>query len=392
MKIAVVFWNLEPERGGNHTFGDVIHEAVLALAPQTRHELVVYSVGGEPSGEDGVIRIPHTVPARARRRLIDLWHDIQDRLPVPRFGPRTWFERSLDREGVDLVWFATHYAEDTDRPYIFTILDLQHLLQPWFPEVSADGEWGRRQHYFGRHLLRATRVIVPNKAGEQQLLRHFPIGSERVLRLPHPTPPFASAAQPLPRSALDRFDIEDPYLFYPAQFWAHKNHATVLEALALLDGDAPNSLQLVLTGSDKGQLDHVRRLTRELGVVDRVRLLGFVDEAELVALYQHAHALVYLSFFGPENLPPLEAFALGCPVIYADVPGALEQLGDAALLVPPTDAGAVAAAVRDLRDHDLRERLTAAGRRRSEELSPARYVRGVLDFVDAFEPVRRTWS
>ncbi len=50
-------------------------------------------------------------------------------------------------------------------------------------------------------------------------------------------------------------------------------------------------------------------------------MLGLVDEDELIGLYQHAHALVYLSRFGPENLPPLEALALGCPAIVANVPG-----------------------------------------------------------------------
>ena len=131
--------------------------------------------------------------------------------------------------------------------------------------------------------------------------------------------------------------LRAPYLLYPAQFWSHKNHATLLRALALLP-----EYTLACVGSDKGYLDHVRGLARELGVLDRVRFLGFVETDELVALYRGAHALVYLSFFGPENLPPLEAFALGCPVVQADVAGAREQLGDAALLVPPTDPRAVA--------------------------------------------------
>ena len=129
----------------------------------------------------------------------------------------------------------------------------------------------------------------------------------------------------------------------------------------------------------------------ELGVTDAVHLLGFVDEDELVALYQHAHALIFPSFFGPENLPPLEAFALGCPVIAADVPGASEQLGDAAILVPPTDPEAFALGVRRLEDDRLRSDLVDAGRRRAREQSPHRYVSGVIDFLDQFERIRRCW-
>jgi glycosyltransferase involved in cell wall biosynthesis len=126
-------------------------------------------------------------------------------------------------------------------------------------------------------------------------------------------------------------------------------------------------------------------------VLERVRFLGFVETDELVRLYRGAHALTYLSFFGPENLPPLEAFALGCPVVQADVRGAREQLGDAALLVPPTDAAAIAEAVRRFEDADLRDRMTEAGRDRAAGYTAEGYVRGVVDFLDEFEPVRSTW-
>ena len=59
----------------------------------------------------------------------------------------------------------------------------------------------------------------------------------------------------------------------------------------------------------------------EFGLAGAVHILGYVSDEELIALYQHAHALLYLSRFGPENLPPLEAFALGCPAIVEDVCG-----------------------------------------------------------------------
>jgi len=148
----------------------------------------------------------------------------------------------------------------------------------------------------------------------------------------------------------------------------------------------------VLTGSDKGQLAHVRSLAHDVGIADLVHFLGFVDNDDLVALYQHAHGLTYLSFFGPENLPPLEAFALGCPVVAADVPGAREQLGDAALLVPPTDPAEMAAAVRRFEDPALRQELIERGRRRAKDRTPAGYVGGVLRFLDEFERTRRCWG
>jgi glycosyltransferase involved in cell wall biosynthesis len=150
-------------------------------------------------------------------------------------------------------------------------------------------------------------------------------------------------------------------------------------------------MSLVLVGSDKGQLGHVRDQVRARGLEDVVQILGFVEEDDLVGLYQHAHALVYLSRFGPENLPPLEALALGCPAIVADVPGAAEQTGDAALVVDPNDPSAVADAIQLVGQPAERSRLVEAGKARATAWTADDYLRGLIDFLDEFERERRLW-
>ena len=57
-------------------------------------------------------------------------------------APKTWFERSLAEHGVDLVWFATNYAEDCDQPFIFTVFDVEHARQPWYPGGERRGRVG----------------------------------------------------------------------------------------------------------------------------------------------------------------------------------------------------------------------------------------------------------
>jgi glycosyltransferase involved in cell wall biosynthesis len=386
VKVAAVFYDLDPSAGGGHTFAATVRGALRALEPETRHEFVHYEAAAVPAAP-GVRSIPRTRRERYRRRAVYALRDLADGASSPRPPLRTWFERSIAAEGVELVWFASSYAEDCDVPFVFTVLDVEHLRQPWFPEVAAGGEWERRQAYFSRYIPKATRVIVPNVAGAEQVERRWRLGRERILCLPHPTPEFAlkgaeGPAPPLP----ERFGLRRPYLFYPAQFWPHKDHAGALEAVRELPG-----YELALAGSDRGALANVRRLARQLGVADRTRFLGFDTRGELVALYRNAHALAYASRFGPENLPPLEAFALGCPVVVADVPGAGEQLGDAALRVPVGDGAAIAAAARRLEDETLRAELVERGRRRAREATPERYVRGMLDFLDEFERTRRLW-
>lgn len=103
-------------------------------------------------------------------------------------------------------------------------------------------------------------------------------------------------------------------------------------------------------------------------------------------------ALAYPSFLGPDNLPPLEAFAQGCPVALANYPGAEEQAGDAALRFDPADPEGIARTLRQLSDDALlRETLIGRGRARALRWTAGDYVRGVYAVLDRFEAVRRTW-
>jgi glycosyltransferase involved in cell wall biosynthesis len=396
MKVAVVLYGYTPEVGGGYTFQRTLVDSLERLGPSSGHEFTYFVAGGGEMGPPGSVTIPWTRRSVLRRRLIEFVRGWQDRvLGVRRVDPQTWFERESQSRGIDVVWFASNYAEDCDQPFIFTIWDIQHLLQPWFPEVSARGEWERRHAYFTRHLLKATRVIVPNEAGRDQLMRFFPIGDERVVVAPHPTPAFALADHSHgedPGRVMSAHDLSHPYLLYPAQFWAHKNHFTLLRMLAELERTAPGRFSLVCVGSDKGRRGFIEQVAAELGVGERLRVLGFVPTEELVALYRGAHALVYPTFFGPENLPPMEAFGLGCPVIASAIPGATEQLGDAALLVEPLDAAGFADAVHRLEDPALREQMIERGRRRATDASGDEYVRRVIEALDDLGAVRRTWQ
>ena len=229
------------------------------------------------------------------------------------------------------------------------------------------------------------------RPGREQVERYWRIEPDRFLLLGHPTPEFAleAGAEPLPpRDALDRRGIGERYLLYPAQFWAHKNHAHAVRRARRCSRTSSSCSSAPTRASSST----IARLARELGVGDRVHFLGFVPTDELVALYRHAHALTYLSLFGPENLPPLEAMALGCPVVAADVPGrprAARRRGAARAAARPggrRGRRARASAIRSSASGSWPPGASAAARFTAEG-----YVGGVLEFLDEFERIRRGW-
>jgi glycosyltransferase involved in cell wall biosynthesis len=368
---------LAADAGGGHTFEREIFESLLELAPSSPHRFV--AMGGlrdlpPPPGDPPPLEV---VPRRGlagrglRRALRGADHEVEE-------------------TGVDVVWNLSPFLPPTEVPFLTVVWDLQHRLQPFFPEVSRGGEWARREAHFSRLLKRAAAVITGTEAGRQEIAGFYQVPEERIHVLPHPTPRFALAAggaTPGDGAGPPR----DGHVLYPAQFWPHKNHVSLLQALRLLR-DEGLVLPLELVGSDKGNQGMVRRLAADLGLAEQVRFRGFVPLEELVALYRGASCLAYPSLFGPENLPPLEAFALGCPVVAADVPGSEEQLGDAALRVDATRPAELAAALHSVHcDAALRAALVERGRARALRFTGHHFVEGVFRILDGLAPLVRCW-
>jgi glycosyltransferase involved in cell wall biosynthesis len=125
--------------------------------------------------------------------------------------------------------------------------------------------------------------------------------------------------------------------FYPAQFWPHKNHATLLHAMRILKTMTPTPLKLILTGSDKGNLAYIQSLIDSLELNEEVTIEGFVSHQRIVELYSQCGLFVFPSLIGPDNLPPLEAIAAGAPLLISRIPGHVEQIGEAAKYFDPLD-------------------------------------------------------
>ena len=394
MRVAVIVTEVGRGIGGRFTFQEMLVAAVERVRRDTAHEFVIYSAGYNRYTEGPLGWRARRLVTVGATLAIRAAHDVQDALVGTRLlHVRTPLERRLAADRIDLVWFPT-YIEDVSLPFVCQVFDLEHRMKPWFPEVSAHGEWEHRERHYRRYLPKATAVIVAGETGRQQVARFYGVPPENCLPLPHPTPDFALRAadqEPRPVELVRARGVRGPYLLYPAQLWAHKNHPAALDALGEVRSRGVD-MSFVFVGSDKGRLDDLRTAAAGRGLADAVHFLGYVSEEELVALYQHAHALVYPSRFGPENLPPLEAIALGCPAIVADVPGAAEQLGDAALVVDPDDSRAVADAVELVGRPAERERLVRAGRERARSWTAIDYLRGLIQFFDRFERERRLWT
>jgi glycosyltransferase involved in cell wall biosynthesis len=282
------------------------------------------------------------------------------------------FERTLIRDGVDVVHFTSTSKRHLllyQLPFIITIFDGCHRDAPEFPEVRAFGEFERREILFGLASTKAALVLVNAPELIDDLCRRYAMQRERAVCIPFSPSTYVTKSTDdgaADAAVLSKYRLEPGYLFYPAQFWPHKNHVTLLAALALLEQQGVTE-RLVLCGSDRGGRDKIDAAIRAFGLSDQISIIGFVESAELGALYRGASALVMPSYFGPTNLPPLEAWAVGTPVIYPDA--FKVQAGDAALLFDYDDPRSLADAILALHTEGTRERLRAAGQQRLQQFA-----------------------
>jgi len=307
---------------------------------------------------------------------------------------------------IDIVWFVSLCFENIDIPFIVPVWDLHHRLQPYFPEVSTTGwDWDSRESFYRYVLPRATYVITGTKAGGDEIAKFYNIPYERIKKIPHPTPSFALEYFKLTHTEAFKVDSNltskysgifsnnREFLLYPAQFWPHKNHISILLALKILKEQHALNFSVVFTGSDQGNKKYILEKALEFQLTDNVYFLGLVSYELLLWLYRKAFALIYPSFFGPENLPPLEAFALGCPVIASRVSGAEEQLGDAAILIDPKNELEIALSIKKLfLNPDLRQTLIKRGLERTQTLQNNTYMNNMISIFDEFASIRRCWS
>lgn len=267
--------------------------------------------------------------------------------------------RALRGQGVDLLLslYTPLFGPKPPIPFIVPIHDLQHRIQPEFPEVGGGAEAEIRDLSIRTICRFATFVLVDSDAGRQDVLRFYGdvIDNDRIRVLPYFPP--ARRAQPPDSRELARvrrrYSLPDRYFFYPAQFWPHKNHRLIVEALGQLRREGVECPTVVFAGGYADPLRaqtfiDVMALAGTLGVGGHVHYVGFVPDRDMPALYSLSAGLVMPTFFGPTNLPPLEAWAFGCPVITTDLPSIRDHLGDGALYVDPRDAGSLAQAMRRL--------------------------------------------
>ena len=281
---------------------------------------------------------------------------------------------------------ASLFCINNNIPYITCIPDIMYRYYPSFPEFPLKARIIRNIVYenASKHSLFA---VVDSKQGADDLNIFYKIPKEKIKIITMVPAGYIYKYKDMSietaSNTLVKYSIPNKFLFYPAQFWYHKNHIRLFKAIKFINEFYQEKIYLVLVGSPKESYKKIMNFIKKSDISNQIIYLGYVSDEEIVALYKKAIALVYPSLFGPTNIPPLEAMLLGTPVLCSDLFSMPDQIGDAGLLFDPFEIKDIADKIYKIwMDKDLRSDLIRKGYKKTKDMTLERYAKQWEDVIE----------
>lgn len=319
------------------------------------------------------------------------FHSVPFVEPHPSLRTYMEFRRVVKHLNCDLVHIPHTFwrPRPTHCPYVMTVHDVLDYLY----RVKSRSNFSQMVHYrmtrFALH--HAARIFAVSNFTRQDVARIFQVPESKIevvynaiddrFRMGHAT----DADRQM---IAERYQIHYPFILYAGRISPHKNVVRTIEAFSALKTDLAkdglmDDLKLIIIGDEVSKHPDLRRAVIKSGVQYDVRFLGFVPIDVLRIFYDTAKVFIFPSLYEGFGLPPLEAMALGTPVVASNTSSLPEVVGKAAVLVNPENVFDIKRALfRVLTDQALREKMKEAGRAQAGKFSWEASVRRMIEVYE----------
>ncbi len=321
--------------GKNWTGGrNYLLNLLTALGQHQRDRLTpVLFVGEERSFDDiaAFVVVPglelvKTPLLNASRRTISL-------LQAMLVGCDVSLRRLFEAQRIDVVFEAAQfYGWRLNIPAIAWMPDFQHKM---LPHLFSRGGWWKREIGFRLQVASGRMIMLSSNDARHACERYYPSTQGRTRTIHFAVATSCEISYEEARAVADSYGLPPHFFYMPSQFWRHKNHELVLDALQIL---RQRGRQVVVAASGK-QVDsrdpkYFPKLLAKLqrtGLEDCFRMLGMIPYSHLLMLMRSCTALLNPSLFEGWSTTVEEARSLGTPMLLSDLEVHREQMGDAAV-------------------------------------------------------------
>ena len=237
------------------------------------------------------------------------------------------FSIFLKKESYDLVIFLgpsnnVKYCEEVS--FVVNIWDLDHIKNSQFPEHNINSINDFKNNYIRSIIFKAFKIIVPHENNKTDLINYYKANKKNIIIqnfIPMlPTIYRDSSKDDAKYKELYqnlKIPTQKKIIFYPAQFWAHKNHKYIVDVAEIMNDKGQNDYFFVFCGTDKGNYPYIKRVIEEKKIENYFKFLNFISDDELISLYLNSDAVLMPTYGGPTNLPLYESFFFKIPIFYS---------------------------------------------------------------------------
>ncbi|MBN1979459.1 MAG: glycosyltransferase family 4 protein [Anaerolineae bacterium] len=377
MRIGIDYTAAVRQGGGIGRYTRELVGALLKLESPHRYTLIA-AVGGLKAGDwrleiASLQSLVSDLQFRAIPITDDWLHRLWQRLRLP--IPVEVITGPLD------VFYSPDFVLPPTLHTTRTLLTVHDLSFLHYPDAFVPALREYLERVVPRSVARADRVLADSKSTRDDLIANFGTPPEKVKVLYSGVDSrFRPEKAPGEQERLrEKYGIESPYVLSVGTLQPRKNYVRLIRAFANLP---LADLQLVIAGGRGWLYEDIFTEAEKHG--GRAHVLGFVDDADLPALYRGAALFAFPSLYEGFGIPPLEAMACGVPVVCSNASSLPEVAGDAALMVDPLDVDSLAEAMgRALEDANLRQEMTDEGLAHAARFTWEVAARQLLDAFEA---------
>ena len=230
------------------------------------------------------------------------------------------FQRYLIKNNIDMAYFLDSSSlinTANKTKFIYTILDIGHRELSGMSEFSKKISNKRDKDYYFAGKF-ANKIVVGSNKLKNEISDIYKIDKKKIIEIKFP--PTLSNIQILKnnniRNHIVNINKAGKYLLYPAQFWEHKNHFYLINAVEYLKHKKYSEFKIIFTGHDKGNLIDIKNLIKNKKLEKDFIIFDFVKDEELVYLYKNCSGVIIPTLVAPHTFPLYEAFYFKKPVIY----------------------------------------------------------------------------
>ncbi len=217
--------------------------------------------------------------------------------------------------------FLINTCENID--FVVNIFDINHKLDNFFPEYKSQNLFEDKELIFKKTVDRSFKILFDTERSKKELIKYYNCRPEKIV--------VQTTIPILPKkynNIKDKIDFNliyeqlglkknDKFIFYPAHFWAHKNHKYIIDAIEILKFKKNIDLKVVFCGSAKENLNYIKNQVNSKKLNDNFYFFNFLEAEKIISIYKKTLALVMPTYVARSTLPLYEAFYFKVPVFYS---------------------------------------------------------------------------